>query len=322
MANDQCDEVGLDRERELCEILAAYFEAVEAGHAPDRKEWLARYPDWANQIGLFLDKQDRLLKLTEPLRPITEAATTEDSACALEQALRELTVGQAANLGVMRDPLNAPADDLADAILRRIGDYDLIEEIARGGMGVVFRARQRSLNRPVALKMLRADDLTAEPDIERFLREATVVAKLDHPNIVPIFEVGRHDEHNYFSMKLIEGSSLARRLPAFVADQKAAGRLIATVARAVHHAHERGILHRDLKPSNILIDNQGQPHVSDFGLAKWVEEDSDLTQSGTILGTPGYMAPEQALGKKGGATKATDVYGLGAVLYTLLSRHG
>jgi eukaryotic-like serine/threonine-protein kinase len=311
MANDDGAVEGLDREQQVCEVLAAYFESVEAGQDPDRARWLARYPDYADQIGRFFDDQDRLLKFTEPIRPIADAPTSDDSAFDPAQVFRKLTAGFNADL--------RPAAYGALATVRSIGDYELIDEIARGGMGIVFLARHRSLNRRVALKMLRADALATEADQERFLREAQAAAKLDHPNIVPIFEVGQHEGHNYFSMKLVEGNSLARRLPDFASDQRAAAKLMATVARAVRHAHERGILHRDLKPSNILVDDQGQPHVSDFGLAKWVEDDSELTQSGAILGTPSYMAPEQALGKKGGATTATDVYGLGAILYTLLT---
>ncbi len=319
MAIDHGEVAGQDREQQLCEVLAAYFEAAEAGQAPDRTAWLERYPEWADQIGRFLDDQDQLLELTEPLRTMADEAASEDSADDPTQAFRELRAGRVASLRLAIDPSSGRADFAAQSKVRNIGDYELIEEIARGGMGVVFLARQRSLNRPVALKMLRADAMATTADQERFLREAKLAANLDHPNIVPIFEVGQHEGQNYFSMKLVEGSSLARRLPDFASDQRATARMIATVARAVGHAHVRGILHRDLKPSNILIDEQGQPHVSDFGLAKWVDEDSDLTQSGAILGTPGYMAPEQALGKKGALTTATDVYGLGAILYTLLT---
>ena len=199
------------------------------------------------------------------------------------------------------------------------GDYELQKVLGEGGMGIVYKARQLSLNRPVALKMIRAARFASADEVRRFQNEAEAVARLDHPHIVPIFEVGRFEDQHYFSMKLIAGESLDKRLKDYVADPRRAARLVAIAAGAVHHAHQRGILHRDLKPANILIDADGQPHVTDFGLAKRVEGDSELTQSGAILGTPAYMAPEQASGKRGAVTTATDVYGLGAILYALLT---
>jgi WD40 repeat protein len=291
-----------DPERRLCEVLAAYFEAVKAGQTPEREAWLARYPDLADQLVGFLEEQDRLLRATEPLRSIVVAAGCPDT-----------DAGRPSANG------NGTALLDASAPVRVFGDYELLGEIARGGMGVVYRARQRSLDRPVALKMLPGGSLARDDDVRRFRLEAEAIAHLDHPNIVPIYEVGEHDGISYFAMKLIEGGSLVRRLPASPADPRAAAQLVATVARAAHYAHQRGVLHRDLKPSNIVIDAQGQPHITDFGLAKRVEAASDLTRSGEILGTPSYMAPEQASGKSKAITTATDVYGLGAVLYALLT---
>jgi WD40 repeat protein/serine/threonine protein kinase/tetratricopeptide (TPR) repeat protein len=205
------------------------------------------------------------------------------------------------------------------ARVRYFGDYELLKELGRGGMGIVYQARQISLNRPVALKMLKSDVLASEDELRRFQNEADAVAILDHPHIVPIFEVGAHEDRPYFSMKLIAGPSLDRKRDEYTSDPRAAARLLATVAEAVHHAHQRGILHRDLKPANILVDDRGEPHVTDFGLAKRVEGDSELTQSGAILGTPAYMSPEQASGHRAAVTTASDVYGLGAVLYVLLA---
>jgi thiol-disulfide isomerase/thioredoxin/tetratricopeptide (TPR) repeat protein len=202
-------------------------------------------------------------------------------------------------------------------VLGEFGDYEILGEIARGGMGVVFRARQKSLGRVVALKMILAGQLASVEHVRRFRAEAEEAGQLDHPNIVPIYQVGEINGQHYFSMKLIEGGSLGTQMDRFRKDPRAAARLISAVARAVAHAHARGVLHRDLKPGNILIDTCGEPHVTDFGLAKHLGGEGS-TQSGAILGTPGYMSPEQAAGRKD-VSVAADVHGLGAVLYEMLT---
>src|SRR5215510_834682 len=221
---------------------------------------------------------------------------------------------------------NVPARDRNKAthptrLLGDFGDYELFEEIGRGGQAVVYRAHQKSLNRTVALKVIGLGLWTTETHLKRFRREAEAAASLEHPCIVPIHEVGEWDGQCYFSMKFIEGGQLddvVRRTPISI---RQAAELIAKVARTVHYAHEHGILHRDIKPGNILLDANGEPHLTDFGLARLVESESTVTRTVEVLGSPSYMAPEQAAGNNIKLTSATDVYGLGAVLYQLLTGH-
>ncbi len=199
----------------------------------------------------------------------------------------------------------------------RFGDYELLGEVARGGMGVVYKARQVSLNRTVALKMILCGGPAGEEEVRRFKAEAVAVARLDHPGIVPIFEVGEHQGQHFFSMGFVEGDSLAQRLASGPLPPREAAALIREIAEAMAYAHSRGVIHRDLKPSNILIDRDGRPRVMDFGIAGRVEDDGSLIRTGQMIGTPSYMPPEQAQGKEE-VGPAADVYALGAVLYTLL----
>src|SRR5213595_2024832 len=207
----------------------------------------------------------------------------------------------------------------AAELLGELGDYELLDEVGRGGQGVVFPARQKSLNRTVALKVISLGQWASKAHLKRFRLEAEAAAKLEHPGIVPIHEVGERNGSCYFSMKFVEGGQLdevVRRTPI---STRQAAELIAKVARTVHYAHEHGILHRDIKPGNILLDQKGEPHLTDFGLARLVEVESTVTRTNEALGTPSYMAPEQAVGNNAAISSVTDVYGLGAVLYQLLT---
>jgi WD40 repeat protein len=292
-----------EREHRVNRVLADYLEAQRLGQVPDREDLLRRHPDLADELRSFFADQHRFGQLAEGIGPSATAAPAPVGPPTLADGEGE---DRGPGLGKVR----------------YFGDYELLEEIARGGMGVVYKARQVSLHRTVALKMILGGRFASPDDVQRFRREAEAAANLDHPNIVPIYEVGEEQGQHYFSMRLIERGSLAScelPLPA----RRAAG-LVAAVARAVHHAHQRGVLHRDLKPSNVLLDGQGQPHVTDFGLARRVASPGVLpgehavTRTGAIVGTPSYMSPEQARSEKV-LTTGVEVYSLGAILYELLT---
>jgi eukaryotic-like serine/threonine-protein kinase len=284
-----------DSDARLDEIIGAYLAAADSGQIVNRSEILFAHPDLASELSDFFTAHDRLEQAALPLRPLARAVT------------------------LAMPP--QPGQSLAG--------YQLIDELGRGGMGIVYRARQKIPTRFVALKMIRSGFLASKAELRRFRTEAQAAASLDHANVVPIYEVGEYEGRFFYSMKLIEGESLARSKDSYRTRPREAARVIALVARAIHHAHLRGVLHRDLKPGNILLDRDGQPHVADFGLAKWfdgaladcADESGAETLSGMILGTPVFMAPEQALARPGasGVSRATDVHGLGAVLYTLLT---
>ncbi len=223
---------------------------------------------------------------------------------------------------IRRAPARIPT---SDGLPRAFGDYDLIAELGRGGMGVVYKAWERGLGRPVALKMVLRGEHATPADLARFQVEARAAAHLDHPGIVPLYGAGEHEGQAYLAMRYVEGETLAALLARGPLRPREAAGLLAGVARAVHFAHERGILHRDLKPSNVLLDRAGQPHITDFGLAKRVAGAEAVpvlsggTSSGAIVGTPAYMAPEQISGSRGTLSPASDVYALGVVLYEMLT---
>lgn len=281
------------RERRLEEIVHAYLQAIDAGQAPDQAEVLGRHPEFAVELREFFADQQKMDCFVKSMHKVQ---------------VGEATIGAE----------GSEHADLAQGCIRYFGDYELLKEIARGGMGVVYQAKQVSLNRIVALKMIVSGHLASSAEVQRFRAEAEAAANLDHANIVPIYEIGEHEGQQYFSMKLIEGSNLATLMASLAGNPKKAVAILSSVARAVHYAHQRGILHRDLKPANILVDGKNVPMVTDFGLAKRVEGGSDVTRSGAIVGTPSYMAPEQAKAQKGLST-AVDVYGLGAILFEMLT---
>src|SRR5438128_3316784 len=254
------------------------------------------------------------------------------TACVLETALGILPNAPVAGVGDFGDEDELSRENVkstsgvkeavrAATMLGEFGDYELLEEIGRGAQGVVFRARQKSLNRTVALKVISLGQWASKAHLKRFRREAEAAASLDHPSIVPIYEVGEREGACYFSMRFVEGGQLdevVKRAPMSI---RQAAELIAKVARTVHYAHEHGILHRDIKPGNILLNQKGEPLLTDFGLARLVETESTVTRTKEVLGTPSYMAPEQAAGNNTKLTNSADVYGLGAVLYQLLTDH-
>jgi WD40 repeat protein len=293
-----------DEEALLDEVIAAFLEAEEAGHPPDAEELLGAYPHLGEKLKRFLAGHVRLARLTAPLRTVAAAARSEGSGTAATPGALDVTPGK-------------QAAAVADQAGQTFGPYVLLERIGRGGMGVVYRARHVGLNRLVALKVL--PPVGPGMEANRFRNEAEMIAALDHPGIVPVYEVGEHAGSAYFAMKLCEGGSLAERLTNYRDDARSAACLVVQVAHALYHAHQHGILHRDLKPSNILLDASGTPHLADFGLAKRLQSGPDLTLSGTLLGTPSYMAPEQTAGTRAAVTTVTDIYGLGAVLYALLT---
>lgn len=283
----------------LEQVLEDYMRRLDRGEVVDREQVLARHPELAEELRSYFAGSDEMERLGR-------SAPTGPTAPPPSHTLAEAT-GLAGIAAVNGEG--------------RVGDYELLEEIGQGGMGIIYRARQISLQRLVAVKMIRLDRLATVEDVRRFRGEAEAAAGLDHPNITPIYEVGEQDGNHFFSMKLIEGGSLAAHLPRLRSDPRLGAGLVATVARTVHHAHQRGVLHRDLKPANVLLDERGQPHVTDFGLAKRLKPhpgEASLTQKGMIVGTPSYMAPEQA-GADAGISTAADVYSLGAILYELLA---
>ncbi len=333
------------REARLDQILGDYLAAGPDPHGTRRAAILRLYPDLAADLAAYFDDADRLHALAPPwvtgdvstaadpdgpTRTFVSIEATEPDPAEPTRTARPDLLGETVDQpprgpgdggGGGPDEPDDPDDLPAGELVRYFGDYQLRQVLGRGGMGIVYLADQLSLKRLVALKMIRSGYWADDDEIQRFQNEAQAVAQLDHPGIVTIHEVGEHRGQHYFSMPLVAGGGLDKQLGRFRDDPRAAARLVSKVARAIHYMHQRAILHRDLKPSNILLDEEGDPHVTDFGLARRMDGDHDLSRSGAIVGTAPYMSPEQAIGSRRSLTTATDVHGLGTILYALLTGH-
>ncbi len=334
-ASHNLDGLDLDLVRRIDAACRRFEADWGAGKAPAIGDYLGEVPE-EGRVALRIELEalerelrqaDEMIAPSQP-GPIAEAPTLSpaslptapipglEASAVHEAATVPPRVDATVNLGSSAPPRPEASEPTR---IRYFGDYEIESELARGGMGVVFRARQISLNRPVALKMILAGQLADATDVKRFYTEAEAAANLDHPGIVPIYEVGQHEGQHYFSMGFVEGQSLAQRLAAGPLPPREAAGLMVKVADAIEYAHQRGVIHRDLKPGNILLDRNGHPRVTDFGLAKRLQSDSGLTGSGQIMGTPSYMPPEQAGGNRGEVGPAADVYALGATLYALVT---
>lgn len=294
-------------------VIAKYLNAHDAGEELDRQELLASHPDIAQSLREFFEDHDRMLTRRHASNSLPQPPSP-----AWQQAQCIVTDRKTAELDATLDSTGNTANVQTQSG-RYFGGYELLQEISRGGMGVVYKARQLRLNRTVALKMILSGELAGREEVLRFHSEAEAAAQLEHPGIVPIYEIGEHQGQHFYSMAFIDGQSLADRLRNGPLPPEHAAALLIKISQAVEFAHARGVIHRDLKPANILIDADGNPRVTDFGVAKRMEGNSELTRSGQILGTPAYMPPEQAAGQVGQIAPTTDVYSLGAILYATLT---
>ena len=299
---------GVPADQLLLELVSLEVELrLKAGEVPRAVEYSGRFPelarDWLAKV--IVDKT----ALTASLRQDSDPDATF------------VRSNAPANVADSEQSTLAPSAKKKTATTKfsSFGDYEIIDEIARGGMGVVYKARQKSLNRVVALKMILSGQLAGEEEIQRFRSEAEAAANLDHPGIVPVYEIGEHDDHQFFSMGFVEGSSLQNKIIDGPLPPKEAAELTKKVAESISYAHGKGVIHRDLKPANVLLDQNGEPKVTDFGLAKRIDSDSDLTRTTQAMGSPSWMPPEQASGKSSTVDARADVYALGAVLYNLIT---
>ncbi len=343
----QADENPLEIEVELA--LAEYMLKCDDGEIPDREQFLAKHAGMRDRLSELLAAADWIEQLAGPTvadiaafaapnpNPITDETlplpnATPHPADPNEATLPiskiesiEFSVGQRRSSSPSIQPL-LDASQLRDAselsqpaLPCRFGEYILERVLGRGGMGVVYFGRQIHLDRPVAIKMIRSGALASQEEVQRFYAEARSAAKLDHPNIVTVYQCGAHEGHHYFSMDYVDGTDLSRLIQDAPLDCKVAARYVRDVARAIQYAHDQGILHRDLKPANVLVDKTDSVHITDFGLAKSIGHETGLTATGAALGTPSYMSPEQAAGRVEDHNYGTDVYSIGAILFTVVA---
>lgn len=307
-AQDGSDEASVIsmRDARLAALIEKILAETRAGHEVDIERHAVENPDFAGEL--------------RSLWSVAAVADNFGSSISHARRTNEENAREALKYDWARLSRETPA----------FSDYELFEELGRGGMGVVYRARHKSLDRVIALKILLGGPIARRSELARFRAEAETAARLNHPNIVPVYAVGERDGLPFFTMRYVPGTTLAHRLADGPMDAREAAEILAPIARAIAHAHENGVLHRDLKPSNILIDSDGQPYVSDFGLAKRLfgepSDDPDatellraVTQTGAILGTPGFMSPEQAAGRGATIGASTDIYSLGAILYAMIT---
>lgn len=276
------------REEAIEKAIAEYLIATESGAAFDTDAWLQRNADIADDLRDFVEVHEHAIGF----------------------------VGAEENNAATVVPISVWE---SGGFPTHIGNYEILDEIGRGGMGIVFRARHRDLQRIVALKVIRSGEFASPEETSRFRAETEACARLQHPNIVPIYDVGEQAGLQYFTMALIDGPTLVERLQQEELSAKDAARLVQKLAMAIENAHTAGIIHRDLKPANILFNSSGEPFITDFGLAKMAGTDEMLTTTGQILGTPAYMAPEQATGRRNHVGESADVYSLGCLLYFALT---
>ncbi len=303
----------------LDEAFAAYLRGCDEGSLDCREAFLAQYPELSSQLKELMEAADMIGQWTSGGTSL-HATSPKMLAGAETVALRTPDPDESGDGMAVTLPMSHRAEgDTGPTLPFDLGDYLLLEVIGRGGMGVVYLAKQKELDRLVAVKMIRSGMLAGEAEVRRFYTEAQAAARLDHPGIVSVHQFGQRAGHHFFSMEFVRGTDLQRKINNETLAVGEAARYVRDVARAIHHAHEKGVLHRDLKPANVLIDESDKVLVTDFGLAKHVDKDGGITGSHDAIGTPHYMAPEQAGGQSDQADVQCDVYALGAILFAALT---